>query len=584
MDDLDLDLGGVRDRLAVRVSRYMFLFGALPLAIVWWQIDYWPLWHVVGLTAAWAVVGWLAFLPTPYRVRRGLLLAAMFVVSTQAAIAGGLLPGGIGAAAILCLLAAFLCGWRRAATITILAVATLLAIGALHATGVYRVAAKAFDVTRAGNWVRTGASLLWLAVIALPAMIGHLRTLAGTTLRSQELLDAAVLEEARRHASVEAQARADAERRRSQGLLALGRLGGGFAHECSNRLQAIRGELDLLSMQPSPARSTMVEQGIGDMSEAVDAATAVLRRLLALSGREIAAEAAPLDVGAFVRVTQRQLRMVERLSVETQVEECPHALGDAASLHGVLLNLALNARDAMPAGGVFRMRARAATESERSETGCAAAIDVTDSGPGMDAATMAHLFEPFFTTKGASGTGLGLAAAKRVLEAGGGRVHVSSLPGQGTTFTLLLAAAGETTPKPEERAAPQDVAPGACVLVVDDDDAVRRAWRIALSRRDFRVVEARSVDEALPLVKGTRVVLAWMDAVMPGRPTRDLIEELRREQPHAHLVVCSGHVEEELLRRDLHGGEIDFVAKPCSLSVLIDRARRAAEENAAPRA
>ena len=579
MDDVDQDLEAFRERLVLRVSRYMFLLAAPPLAILWWQVALWPVWSTVALTAVWCVVGWSAFLPASHRVRRCLILGAMAAISILAATAGGLVPGGIGAAAICGLMAACLVGGRHAAAITFLAVVALLSIGVLHAAGALHVDPQGSELTNARNWVRTAATLLWLAVIPLPLMIGHLQTLSRTTLRRQELLDAAVLEESRRHASVEAQARADAERRRSQGLLALGRLGGGFAHDCSNRLQAIRGELDLVSMQPAAGRSEVVEQGLADMSEAVDAATAVLRRLLALSGRDIAAEATPMDVGAFVRATQRQLRMVEGLSVDVQIEACPAALGDAPSLHGVLLNLALNARDAMPAGGVFCLRARAATESERGETGCAAAIEVTDTGPGMDAATMAHLFEPFFTTKGASGTGLGLAAAKRVLEAGGGSVRVESSPGRGTTFTLLLAKADEITPKTEGRPLPAEVAPGACVLVVDDDDAVRRAWRIALSRRGFRVVEAPSVDRAIPLVRDTRVVLAWMDAVMPGRPTRDLIAELRRLQPHAHLVVCSGHVEEELLRRDLRAGEVDFVAKPCPLPLLIDRARRAAEEN-----
>jgi DNA-binding NtrC family response regulator len=114
------------------------------------------------------------------------------------------------------------------------------------------------------------------------------------------------------------------------------------------------------------------------------------------------------------------------------------------------------------------------------------------------------------------------------------------------------------------------------VLVVDDDPAVRRAWQRALTSHGFHALEARDVDEAIRLIQGNRVVLAWMDAVMPGRPTRDLVAELRRLQPDAKQVICSGHVGEELLRRDLRAGELAFVAKPCPLAVLLEHAHRAA--------
>jgi len=251
-------------------------------------------------------------------------------------------------------------------------------------------------------------------------------------------------------------------------------------------------------------------------------------------------------------------------------------MADVASLHAVLLNLALNARDAMGGSGTLHILVRDASCTERDETGGAVAIEVADAGTGMDDVTLARLFEPLFTTKGTAGTGLGLSSSRRIIEAGGGTLRVASRLGHGTTFTILLPPSSEAALRPSVRVPEPAASPtGRWVLVVDDDAAVRRAWRSALAVHGFDVLEAADVDHALLLVREHSIALAWVDAVMPGRPTRDLIAELRNSQPWARLVVCSGHIDEELLRRDVSAGDIEFIPKPCSIAVLIDCARRA---------
>jgi signal transduction histidine kinase/CheY-like chemotaxis protein len=573
----DDNLRSLRERLVIRVSRYVFFAGLVPLAFVVWHYH---LGTVPGVApavdlAALLGVAWASFGRLSLWARTSLTLGALAVVAIYTAVLTGFAPATMGSAAGLCLLAACLLKPRAAQIVSVTSPLVLMGVGLLHVSGTIHAFTDIVDLRMAINWWRAASTLITLTLPPVLAIVMHIDSLDRAVRQRTELIDQAVREEYRRHVSVQAHAEAEAERRRAQGLMALGRLGGGFAHEINNKLQAIRGEIDMLRLEPAAGIAEIPEAALGDMLEAVEGAAAVMRRLLTLSGREVDASRCPVELPSFLRVARRQLAQIRGLTVVTESEPDLVASADAPSLHAVLLNLGLNARDAMGGRGTVKLRARRASDAER-DTGCVVAIDVIDTGVGMDGRTLSRLFEPLFTTKGSAGTGLGLAGVRRVLEAAGGRLRVESAVGRGTTFTILLPAA-ERSPPPvsEDLPPPTPGADAGCVLVTDDDEAVRRAFRCALERQGYRVLCAKDVSEAVNLVASHSVDLAWMDAVMPGRPTRDLIAELRRVQPGARLVVCSGHVEEELLRRDLRSGEVEFVAKPCSLAVLLEHARHA---------
>jgi CheY-like chemotaxis protein len=319
------------------------------------------------------------------------------------------------------------------------------------------------------------------------------------------------------------------------------------------------------------------------MAEAVGASAAVLRRLVAMNGEARPPALEAMDLGEFAQAARSQLGSLRGVETVTRVQPGLRVLADASSLHGVVLNLVLNARDAMPHGGRVTLTARASTGAEETATGCSAALDVADTGSGMDDATLARLFQPFFTTKGAGGTGLGLNAARRVLDAAGAHITVASKPGKGTTFTLLLPNAPEA-PSHTRQVLPTFAVPAgsASVLLVDDNAAARRGWAEALHERGFIVHQADSVDSALWVASSAPITLAWIDPAMPGRPARELLEALRRTHPRARLVVCSVLGMAPLAQGDLATDDIEWVPKPCSLSALLERAERAATRAASP--
>jgi len=589
----DPDLRALRDRLARRLGRDVALLGALPLAYDLWDVSrhapaLWPSALLLSLTLL--AAGVAAAAPLRPAVRIGLVLGAIAFICMISSISVGLMPATAGGAAIVCLFAAFLTGPRFARTLTCACMAWIVAVGAFHrvAPGFFARAASLADVSRPANWTRTFFTLVALTVVSIPALIEHVRALSTSTGLSRELLAAALDEERRREEATAAYARAKAERREAAHLEVIEFVGEGFARTCGNLLQAIRTEVELMALASTrpngeirrPAAgdsSSFVRQGVSEMVGAVKGAAAVLRRLS--PGEQGNGEwVGPVDLREVALSMKRQLGKLEGIHIAIRVDSAVVAQADGSALDGVILNLALNARDAMPSGGSLTLAARHATPDERRQTGCAVALDVSDTGSGMSEATLSHAFEPFFTTKGATGTGLGLNAARRVLEAMGGRIRVRSTLGKGTTFTLLFPAAGQTVARPEPLVPRPARARGVPILIADDDPAIRRSWRAALQSHQFSVLEAATIDEALLLARTNQLALAWIDAAMPGRPARDLVDELRRTRPDVHLVVCSGLTEDELKRRDLRSGDLELIAKPCPLEVFLDRVSLAAAD------
>ena len=324
----------------------------------------------------------------------------------------------------------------------------------------------------------------------------------------------------------------------AQKMEAIGRLAGGVAHDFNNLLTVITGYSDLLlSVLPteSPHR-TDVEA----IAEAAQKAASLTRQLLAFSRQQVLAPRV-LSLNDVVRGSGRMLQRLVGEDIEMVTRLVPDAhpvRADPGQLEQVLLNLAVNARDAMPTGGSIDDRdgqRRALRRTTRGSTsarspGRYVMLAVSDTGQGMDAATQARIFEPFFTTKPAGqGTGLGLATVYGIVEQSGGFVWVYSEPGQGTTFKIYLPRASEGAGDEPEEAREPVRGGDEVVLLVEDAAPVRQVAREALERHGYTVIEAPSPDVALELVSRTPVSIHLLltDVVMPGMNGRQLAETAR---------------------------------------------------------
>ena len=305
------------------------------------------------------------------------------------------------------------------------------------------------------------------------------------------------------------------------------------------------------------------------------------QQLLAFSRQQIT-QLRVLDVNDVVRGFEPVLRRTLGEDVELRLElgsEIGSVRADTGQLEQMLLNLALNARDAMPAGGSIMLETWDATlddgfgarHNETVEPGRYAGIRVRDTGHGMDDATLTHIFEPFFTTKGVGrGTGLGLASVYGIIKQHGGYVYVQSAPGHGTTFDIYLPAT-DTAATARAGAVPSDkMGSGEVVLVVEDDDLVRAVLVRALTETGFEVLPAANGAEALDIAAEPEQQLDAVitDLAMPGLRGRELAERLEQVRPGVPVLFVSGHADDEVARRGLLDPGRPFLQKPFDPEVI----------------
>jgi PAS domain S-box-containing protein len=346
------------------------------------------------------------------------------------------------------------------------------------------------------------------------------------------------------------QRRIEEQARHSQKLDAIGQLAGGVAHDFNNMLSVILGECDLID--PDRFSPSEIRRELTEIQGAATRAASFTRQLLAFSRRQVL-EPRVVDLNEHIRSIAMMLRRVIGESVRL-VEDLAHTLDrtlvDPAQIEQVVVNLAVNARDAMPNGGVLTIETRNVTldESYTREhpdvtPGDYVALIVTDTGVGMDAATQARIFEPFFTTKDRGrGTGLGLAMAHGVVRQSGGHIWVYSEMGRGATFRLYFPSTIDATPQAagsiERVAAPRGAE---TLLVVEDDDALRRISVRVLSANGYRVLDASGSEEALPVAAAhPDIALVLTDVIMSGLNGRALVEQLRRTSPHLKAIFTWG--------------------------------------------
>jgi CheY-like chemotaxis protein/two-component sensor histidine kinase len=309
--------------------------------------------------------------------------------------------------------------------------------------------------------------------------------------------------------------------------------------------------------------SSPVREDIDEIGRAAERAAALTRQLLMFSRREVV-KPEVLDVGALVRDLERLLNrtLSERIALRIAIgPDIVPILADRAQLEQVLVNLAVNARDAMPDGGTLSIGV--------SGTGSGVRITVADTGAGMSREVRERAFEPFFTTKGASeGTGLGLATVHGIITEAGGTVELASEPGVGTTVTMFLPAAeGELTTPEEAPSAGELAAAAARVMVVEDQDPVRRQAVRLLRSHGYEVFEASGAEEALDAWPEVDVLVT--DVVMPGMTGQELAQAARERSPGVRIVFMSGHTEDVIVRNGARDGALAFVQKPFTRDSLL---------------
>jgi two-component system cell cycle sensor histidine kinase/response regulator CckA len=376
--------------------------------------------------------------------------------------------------------------------------------------------------------------------------------------------------------AAEDQARQDEERvRQSARLHAVGMLAGGIAHDFNNILTAIFGFSKLVLDELPEGR---LRDDVLEIRDAAERGAGLTRQLLTFS-RQRALRVEAVDPNALLAKLRNMLvrLLPESISLELRLgDHLPTVTADYTQVEQVILNLAVNARDAMPHGGTLVVETGLADLAERQHRGASpgphVVLTIADSGTGMDAETLARIFEPFFTTKGRMGTGLGLATVYGIVQQTGGSLTVDSTPGQGTIFRVYFPITSvATAPEPGVMA---DAGTGSeTILLVEDDSLIRRSLAKVLRQHGYAVLEAGSASEALTLhhtqLAGTTILLS--DVVLPDRDGLSLAKELRTRYPEMRALFMSGYSEEAVQDLGQPTGDIAFLRKPFAPKALVHR-------------
>jgi signal transduction histidine kinase/CheY-like chemotaxis protein len=503
----------------------------------------------------------------------GHLLAGVLVAvsSFVALIRGGFAVSGLAFVLPVPLLATFLAG-RRAALVWSLISALAIAGFGLRA------------------WLGWAEWRLYAVSPALDLFQDGFGLLAALVL----MLALARAQAASRQAVERERQRVQQRLERAQRLESLGQMAGSVAHDFNNLLTVIRGNLELVQPELQPGHP--LADDLAEIRRAAERATGLTEQLLLFSRRELV----PPEPVALDELIEQLAPMLRRSLPEdielklTSADDLPPALADGGQLEQVLLNLIINARDAMPEGGrielrVGRQQVAAAAEQRPDELpdGIAAGhydrIDVIDQGCGMPPEVAERAFEPFFTTKPrGAGSGLGLATAYGMVRRYGGSAYLVSQPGAGTRVTLLLPqaeqdAAGAAGQEPAAAAARPAAAAAQRVLLAEDDGAVRRTVSQMLRRAGYHVLVAADGEQAERIAGRSQqpIDLLLTDVVMPRLSGPRLAERVRRLQPGLPVLFISGYTDGEMERSGLAGGPLHLLRKPFTTAELLAAVERA---------
>src|SRR5688500_7258588 len=371
------------------------------------------------------------------------------------------------------------------------------------------------------------------------------------------------------------QRRLEEQLRHAGNMEAVGRLAGGVAHDFNNLLTVIIGFLDVVLAAPTLPAS--LRSDIEQALSAADRAARVTGQLLAFSRRQLL-QPKVIAVDALLRDLTDMLEMVVRENIHLTI-----ALGapglcvrvDPGQLEQVILNLVVNACDAMPAGGTLVLRT-SPLRADGDDPGPWVRLTVSDTGVGMDEATRAQVFEPFFTTKDEGGTGLGLASAYGIVKQSGGRVTCESRPGEGSSFHVDLPSVAATV-EPPAPAAPRTIGGAESILLVEDNQQVRRMMAVTLEREGYHVDTAANGDEALALARSGRAFdILVTDLVMPGMSGRNVADAVAQLSPGTQILFVSGYVDDPASSASF----VHFLQKPFTPTALASKVREVLDARA----
>jgi two-component system, cell cycle sensor histidine kinase and response regulator CckA len=372
--------------------------------------------------------------------------------------------------------------------------------------------------------------------------------------------------------------------RQSQKMEAVGQLAGGVAHDFNNLLMVIKGNSQLLLEKLHAADSRRA--GVEQIEKAAEKAASLTSQLLAFSRKQVVAFRV-LDLNALLTHVEQLLRRLLGEQIELRIEtkeDLGHVKADPGQVEQVILNLALNARDAMPEGGRLILQVtnedlgeHYGTQRASVKPGRYVLLAVSDTGTGMNADILPHIFEPFFTTKPVGkGTGLGLSTVYGIVKQSGGYIWASSELGQGTTFKVYLPRVDQPVESPDVFRPMSGTYRGSeTVLLVEDEDGVRSLIQMVLKRNGYTVIECRNAEEALRTLEdtGLSIQLLLTDLILPRMTGRELAERVGAMRPDTRILFMSGYTDDTVLRHGVLDSKSAFLQKPFSMELLLQKVR-----------
>jgi len=382
--------------------------------------------------------------------------------------------------------------------------------------------------------------------------------------------------------------RTDTDLSSAQRLEAIGRLAGGIAHDFNNHLTIILGYIQL--MQGGLGEDTRIARDLDEVQQAAQRAAAMVQRLLAF-GRPRKAGSGSLDLNLVIEGLQPMLEKligeVVQIEVSLATDRLP-VTGDVSEIEQILMNLALNARDAMSTGGTLTIKTALVTSDEPRRppipAGAYAKVTVRDTGAGMDSSVASHVFEPFFTTKAeGKGTGLGLSTVYGIVKQLGGFIWVVSQTGQGSVFHVYLPiTTGKAVPEPVSPVptTPYTAGKRQTILLVEDEESVRRFAKLALERHGFHVIDAGTPEEALSIAEAPEQPLSLLltDVMMPRINGLELAGRLKQLRPELPVLFMSGYLSSQLKEDGLVDPSMQLMVKPFTVTELISGVHEALGE------
>jgi hypothetical protein len=375
------------------------------------------------------------------------------------------------------------------------------------------------------------------------------------------------------------------ELRQSQKMEGIGQLAGGIAHDFNNLLTVIQGNSDLALEGLDPSSPSHAD--ICEIKRAAMSAAALTKQLLAFGRRQVL-QPRPIELRAVTLEIQNMLSRLIGDNIELILnldDAAGCVLADPGQIEQVIINLVVNARDAMPDGGRITISTKTVPHQIKSAVAASGVCErllVTDNGVGMDSATRDRIFEPFFTTKPVGhGTGLGLSTVHGIVKQSGGELHVATAPGKGTSFTIYFPQVSTSAPVEPARTSSRSANGSETILVVEDQPALRELVRRVLEQKGYRVLEAPNGEQAVRVAEGSArpIQLVITDVVMPGMNARAMAERIRGVWPTVRVLYMSGYHDDDVMLQSLATAKVDFLQKPFLPYDLAEKVRAVLERD-----